>query len=188
VPANEEWIVLIDKLNQLEIITREISTATNFSGQYVASQEELNQFAKEALFPSHALILRDSEGGVREIIKGLLDPNLLYKEFKRMLNSYGRVFVETDMRGMHNPTRMQVIESVTNKLVEKINCCCPSCHTPGFDIVQVITGLPCGTCTSPTRSVKTLIYGCSKCAFEQLIDYPDNKEMEDPMYCDYCNP
>lgn len=186
--ANEEWMIFVDKRNQLEIIARELSANTNFSGQYVHSREELEQFAQKALFPSHALILRNAEGGVKEIIKGIQDENILYREFERMNPVYSRVFVETDMRAMHNPTRMQVIAAVTDKLVEKINRCCPACNTPGFDVVKVVQGLPCSLCTSPTRSIKTLIYGCKKCKFEQSVDHPDQKEKEDPMYCDYCNP
>jgi hypothetical protein len=187
-PANEEWIILIDKINQLEIIARTFSAETNFGGQYVQFTEELQQFAQKVKFPSHALILRDSEGGVTEIVKGIQDTSVLHNEFERMQRTYDRVFVETDMRAMHNPMRMKVIASATCKLVENINRCCPSCNTPGFDVVQVVQGLPCSLCSSPTRSLKTLIYGCKKCTFQQPVDYPDQKEKEDPMYCDYCNP
>ena len=187
-PGNEEWLMLIDKVNDLEIVARELSAATNFSGQYVHSKEELQKFADTALFPSHALILRNAEAGVEEIIKGIQDAERLYHEYERMQLVYGQVFVETDMRAMHNPSRLRVIEAAIYKLIEKINHCCPSCQTPGFDVVQVIQGLPCNLCSSPTRSVKTLIYGCKKCTFQQAVDYPDQKEKEDPMYCDYCNP
>jgi hypothetical protein len=187
-PANEEWMIFIDKINHLEILARELSANTNFSGQYLQTKEELEQFAKKTFFPSHALILRDAEGGVNKIVKGIQDTSVLRNEFETMHHVYGRVFVETDMRAMYNPTRMQVIAAVANKLVEKINRCCPFCNTPGFDVVQVQQGLPCSLCSSPTRSIKTLIYGCKKCSYEQAADYPDKKEKEDPMYCDYCNP
>ena len=45
--ANEEWMIIVDKRNQLEIIARELSAYTNFSGQYVHSREELEQFAQK---------------------------------------------------------------------------------------------------------------------------------------------
>ena len=186
--ADEEWIILIDKKNDLEIIAREISTDTNFNGQYVDSFTSLLSFAESASFPSHGLILRDQKEGVKEIVKGICDTAVLSYHFERMHRLYQKVYVETDMRAMHNPTRMQVIEKVTYKLVEKIHRCCPACGIPGFDIGEVIRGLPCSNCTSPTRSVKTLVYTCKKCAHQEFVHHPDDKEREDPMYCDYCNP
>lgn len=36
------------------------------------------------------------------------------------------------MRLVFNPTRMNVIEKVTEQLVEKIKSVCPNCKIPGF--------------------------------------------------------
>ena len=44
-PANEEWLLLIDRKHQLEIHARHLSTATNFAGQEFSSLEELEAFA-----------------------------------------------------------------------------------------------------------------------------------------------
>ncbi|MFD2146143.1 DUF6671 family protein [Mucilaginibacter antarcticus] len=68
---------------------------------------------------------------------------------------------------MNNPTRMEVIEIVTRKLVEKILYQCPKCDLPGFDVVEVVRGLPCNLCRYPTNSTLYYIYRCSKCNFEE---------------------
>jgi hypothetical protein len=188
IPANEEFLILIDKVNQLEIIVRELSTSTNFSGQLVNSFKSLKQFAASVSFPSHALVLKDQREGAKDVLKGIQDEALLQNEFERMLKKYNQVYVETDMRAMYNPMRMEVIAAAAEKLVDRVNQRCPACGTPGYDVIKVVSGLPCAACSSPTRSPLSCIYGCQKCAFEQEVFFPNKKEKEDAMYCDYCNP
>jgi hypothetical protein len=89
---------------------------------------------------------------------------------------------------MNNPTRMNVIEELTHKLVKKVKAKCPSCNMLGFDVIRAISGLPCMACKSPTSSTLSLVKGCISCNYEELIEYPNNKQEEDPMYCNYCNP
>lgn len=187
-PADEEWVIFIDNKNGLEIISRTISTSTNFSGAYVDTFDALIQFASAVSFPSHALILRDKQAGNKEIIKGISDPNELSLYFEQMKKSYGRVFVETDMRAMYNPTRMHLIAEATEQLIQKILNVCPACATPGYDVDRAETGLPCAICGLPTRSVLQLHYVCKKCYYQSTVLYPNQKVKEDPMYCDHCNP
>jgi hypothetical protein len=56
--ADDEFLILIDKKNKLEIIARELSTETNFNGLKIESEKELLEFATIAKFPSHGLILK----------------------------------------------------------------------------------------------------------------------------------
>jgi hypothetical protein len=187
-PCNEEVLVLYDKKNDLEIISSVRSTDTNYSGSLVHTLKELTDFSQKAGFPSHALILKDSETNFKDIKKGIDDMELLSAEGERFLKLYGQLYVETDMRAMYNPTRMKVIQKAADKLIEKINSVCPQCHTPGFSIESVKHGLPCSLCNTPTRSVKSALYLCKKCSYSQLKEFPLGKEFEDPMYCDNCNP
>lgn len=188
VPADDEIIVFIDKKNNFEITSREISTETNFNAQYVTSEKELIDFANKALFPSHALILRSAKDEHIEIHKGIQQLDKLTSHFHRMISTYGRVYVETDMRAMYNPSRMKVIEKAAQKLVDKIKDTCPQCNFPGFDISSVQKGLPCSLCGTPTNSVLSYNKKCKSCGFENTIMYPHQKSAEDPMYCDVCNP
>jgi len=92
------------------------------------------------------------------------------------------------MRAHRNPMRMNVIEKTTSLLIDKIKNCCPSCKTPGFDIISAQFGLPCALCSLPTRSTLSHLYQCKKCGFQQVKMFPRGIQVEDPTYCDNCNP
>jgi hypothetical protein len=83
---------------------------------------------------------------------------------------------------------MEVIETATHKLVQKINSVCPICSAPGFDITDAKTGLPCENCNFPTQSALSYIYSCKKCSYTTEKKYPNNKFTESATYCDVCNP
>lgn len=187
-PANEEHLMLIDLKNNLEISVSELSTETNFNGTYIHTEEELIEFLAKVLFPSHGIILKSDETNFTTIYKGITNDKDLKSKFNEILDSFGKVFVETDMRACYNPTRMRIISLATQKLVEKIKNKCPQCATPGFEITKVNRGLPCELCKSPTQSTLSVHYSCKKCNYLEEIMYPKNKKNEDPMYCDYCNP
>ena len=89
---------------------------------------------------------------------------------------------------MHNPSRMNVIEKVAQKLIDKIKNNCPNCNLPGFDIVRSNAGLLCENCYLPTRSTLSHLYKCKKCSFEQEQFYPRGIKYEEPTFCDNCNP
>ncbi len=188
VHADDEFLMLIDKKNNLEIIERELSLKTNFNGAEIKTEKELTEFANSARFPSHALILRKAKDDYTEIIKGINDWETLIEACQILFNRYGSAYIETDMRALYNPTRMEVIETATKKLIKKINSLCPDCNTRGFEIKDTIKGLPCSLCGLPTRSTLSHIYECKKCGFRKEVEFPFNITQEDPMYCDYCNP
>lgn len=188
IPANDEFIILIDKKNNIEIIAREISTNTNFNADTISSEADLKNFANKVNFPTHGLILRKSKNEFEGMCKGIIDWDTLISVFNDLINQYGSAYIETDMRAMMNPTRMSVIEKATEKLIEKIKSKCPSCQTPGFSITESKSGLPCENCGLPTRSTLSYIYSCSKCNFEKEEKFPKQKTKEAAMYCDYCNP
>lgn len=185
--ANEEFLILIDQKNELEIIARIISSSTNFNGQAINSERELLAFAKKVKFPSHALILRPKKDENKNIFKGITHLKILKSIFRELKEKNSSVYVETDMRAMYNPTRMEVIKEATHKLIEKINSRCHQCHTPGFGIVDTILGLPCEYCEQATQSIQYYVYECQKCGFQYQQTNP-NKTTEDPMYCNFCNP
>ncbi|MDP4933075.1 MAG: hypothetical protein NWR30_00040 [Salibacteraceae bacterium] len=188
VSADDEFLMFIDKKNNLEIIVREISTETNFNGKEVLNWQELLAFANSAKFPSHGLILRKSKHENEGIVKGITDENTLKEVYSALYEKYGCVYVETDMRAMFNPTRMKVIAAAARKLVAKIETVCPCCGMPGFGVTDAKKGLPCGLCGLPTKSTLSHISECQHCKHEKEELYPNEKTSEDPMYCDYCNP
>jgi hypothetical protein len=186
--SNIEIIIFIDRKNNLEIVSSEISTDTNFYAKEISSEYELRDFAEKVLFPSHGLILRDKKESKNVIVKDVLDWSTLRTRFYEILKEFGSVYVETDMRAMSNPSRMKVIEKAVTKLISKINSKCPKCEFPGFDISEAIRGLPCSLCYSPTESVLSHIYQCLNCSHTSETKFPKGKSTEDPMYCHFCNP
>lgn len=184
--ANEEWLMLLDTKNNLEITVRELTTETNFNGRWIETLDDLKSFAKLVAFPEHRLIVRKHPEEFHHIHKGIGDYSHLEKIFLELKQTFGKVYVETDMRAMNNPTRMLTIEKAMKKLIESMQSHCPSCETPGFSIRKTETGLPCAWCNQPTKSVKYYVKTCLKCDFEEMK--PNLQKREDPAYCDYCNP
>jgi len=187
IPANEEILILIDLKNGLEITSRILSTETNFHSAQINSKEALDEFLEKVQFPSHGVIIKDTNNP-HLIYKGIKSRKKLYGLYRQLSAWSDKIFIETDMRAMHNPTRMKVIEQCAQKLLEKIESLCPDCGMPGFSVTKAIPGLPCELCHTPGRGIKQLISTCHKCTHTITQDYPNNKKAEDPKFCDVCNP
>jgi hypothetical protein len=186
--ADDELIMLLDKENDIEIIERELSLETNFDGTEVKSVDGLLAFANKIGFPSHGIIIKKGKENFTGIIKESRTIDELIRNYEIIKNTDGSAYAETDMRAMYNPTRMKTIAKATEKLVQKIKSLCPECGTPGFGVVESESGLPCSMCRLPTRSTLKHIYRCQKCTFQMDKKYPFDKQVEDPQYCDFCNP
>lgn len=188
VHANEELVLLIDQKNNLEVFATELTTETNFSGCRINSVDEAIEFSKKAQFPSHGLIIRDREKSSKLLFKGIQDSESFETIISDMLRNQGHAWIETDMRALYNPTRMNAIERATIQLIEKLESHCPVCSTPGFWITERLAGLPCSLCYQPTNSTLAHRYVCSSCNFAEEKKYPRKIQFEDPMFCDVCNP
>lgn len=185
--ADDEWLIFIDQKNNIEILVRELSFETNFQGREVGTSIELEEFLDRAKFPQHAVMIRSLENS-NEWIKGIQSREDLANAMNKLNRIDSRFWIETDMRAMHNPTRMALIKKAAQKLVNAILSTCPSCSMPGFIVTSDKTGLPCELCGSPTQSVISHIYSCKYCQHMLEIRFPSGKQKEDPMYCHRCNP
>jgi hypothetical protein len=186
--ADDELLILIDKKNNLEIVAREVSLDTNFSGEKIQSFEQLIEFATQVQFPTHGIILKDAQDHFSKIYKDISDWEQLKISYDSIIEHSKEIWAETDMRAHRNPTRMTVIEKATQKLIKKLASLCPNCQTPGFDVNKVVHGLPCKWCKTPTSSTLALRYTCQKCSHTTLENYPNGKHYESPEFCSYCNP
>lgn len=188
VHSNEEWLLFMDRKHQLEVFVREVSFDTNFGGTVVSNWNDLREFTIKCQFPSHALVVKDSEIHPQKIDKGITDSQQLFEIVETYFSKGENCYVETDMRAHLNPSRMKVIEQAGNALVHKILSCCPQCQTPGFGVVKALSGLPCAWCNSPTRSTLAHLYECQKCGYQVEKKHPHQKTQESPEFCNYCNP
>lgn len=92
------------------------------------------------------------------------------------------------MRAQFNPSRMNVIGELATKLSDRIKTKCPSCKNPGWGQIRYEKGLICGCCGSETELVKSEIFGCAKCDYQENTERADGKTEADPGNCHYCNP
>lgn len=186
---NRELVLLIDRQQGLEIVGQFVSTQTNYAHRQVNSLEAALQFAQQVGFPEHGLVVMPAAIADPSLIyKGIVDPAELQSAVEQTLHRHGQAHLETDMRAMVNPTRMQAIARATEDLVRKLQQRCPHCGTPGFELRERRPGLPCSWCHAPTEQAIAAIYVCQKCHFTQEQRYPDGVETADPSHCQYCNP
>jgi hypothetical protein len=186
--ADDELMMMVDTSNNFEIISREVSAETNFGGSYVENEAELMKFAVKAQFPSHGLIVRNHKDAFSYMLKGIVDQKRLVDAFYECKSRFGSVYLETDMRAMYNPCRMKVIARAAEKLISRVLSQCPSCAMPGFGVAEYRQGLPCEQCGLATSSILCAVYTCTHCKFKKEEIFPNGKNAEDPMYCNYCNP
>lgn len=186
--CDDEILLLMDKNNALDIYIRHLSLHTNFARRQITNEQQLIELAGQAKFPSHKLILKATIDEDVTYIKGISNFDNLLAKYRQFANMGCVVEVETDMRAMNNPSRMLVIAQAAKLLTDKVKSCCPQCATPGFGITDVEQGLPCEFCTQPTTSVIANILTCKKCNYTYRELYPKGIVVEDPQYCQQCNP
>ena len=189
-PCNRELVILLDATHDLEIVGYDFSTDTNYRQQVVNSLEAALAFAQQIGFPNHGLVAMPTADSPEPaaIVKGIVTESELREAVTPWLQRQGSAYLETDMRAMLNPTRMQAIARATQDLIRKLRSHCPRCDAPGFDVSDRKPGLPCGLCYTPTDLTLAAVYRCQKCGFTQDRLYPDGIELADPAQCAYCNP
>jgi hypothetical protein len=195
-PVGEEWMIFVDRDNGLVIREHLLARRTNFSHRRVAPSadaEELEPWLGAVGFPSHALIVRPSRSDPAQgpvVARGIRDRTQLATELRRAaaVSGDGLALVETDMRAHLNPTRMASIRTLAFRLVRRIGHLCPACGAPGWGVVEVIAGLPCGWCGAPTELVRIERHGCVACSHREDRPRRDGRHQADPGQCPRCNP
>lgn len=187
-PWNVELLLFIDDERGIEV-TGMAQQATRFAHLLTDDWRHAAQFAREAGFPEHQLVLRSQSQDDPRIEKGLSTWVALEAAFHRACAQAenGQAFLEHDLRAHAHPTRRDVIRLAAVDLAARLGSLCPACGTPGFWVVERVAGLPCADCGAPTREIRADIHGCLKC------DHRETRarvgvEHADPGRCDYCNP
>ncbi|HIG0328321.1 TPA: DUF6671 family protein [Legionella pneumophila] len=187
-PADTELMAFIDLDNDLIIAEHELSTETNYSHIDISDQDDYEAFLDKAKFPSHGIIIRTLDSENHFIEKGIRDHDYLRTVIKKAFEFSPRIRLETDMRAMMNPLRMNTINKLAVKLVHRIQQHCPQCHTPGFGKISAEGHLTCVSCGTPTELYHRKVLNCLKCEFKTYQARDDGLEFADQRYCPYCNP
>jgi hypothetical protein len=186
-----ELLVLIDRDTGLELTGHDAKPGTNYGHAIVNNLEDAVAFTKRARFPDHGLVVMGCDGEQpapeRVLIKDIVDQAALERAVRQAIDVCGSAFVEADMRAHRNPTRMAAIERAARDLVRRYMSRCPGCASPGFDVTERVSGLPCACCGEPTRVIQTEVLSCTQCAHR--LERPATMETTaDPGRCDGCNP
>ena len=188
--SGRELIVLIEAATGHEVVVHR-QTKTNFEHVVLSPGEPFQDYLDRIGFPQHAVVVRPQPSNdASPIFKGLTDQGAIATAVETVAaqSIIGRAIVQTDMRAHFNPTRMAAIKLTARKLALRTARCCPICNKPGFGLVDVDRGLPCGDCGSPTRLVRAEIYGCQSCGYKSRKRERPAGLRSNPMWCDYCNP
>jgi hypothetical protein len=189
VPVNEELLLFKDLENDIEIHVKQLSMDTNFNQTEVKNFDELAAFCEKIGFPTHGIVLKYKNAANLKVEKDFLDLEEVRVSFERAVKrKIQQIFAETDMRAHKNPKRMKVIGEAAEKLVQVLQSSCEKCDAIGFSTVDAKPGLKCKNCGLPTRSTLYHIYKCAICGHTENKYFPNGKENENPMYCDFCNP
>lgn len=186
---NTELVLFYDKLDNLEIFGIYEGSDTNCDETIVKSYEEAIEFSNRIGFPDHYVIMRPDHNKSKYILKNIDTYEKLRDCYDKCLRKSKSkcVHIETDMRAFANPTRMKNIQKATENLVEKLMITCPECNAPGFQIQEIVRGLPCEMCGFPSEMAKEYIHVCHRCNYKYVESNP--KGLNSPaQYCEICNP
>jgi hypothetical protein len=190
-PVNHEILYFIDRQRGFHLYVSETYFNTNYRMAECSTFDELRSFAEMAHFPRHGLIVRPYPGKIKDtIFKGIDCETLLEEAFDISLaqSPERKVWVETDMRAHFNPTRMGMISQLAVVMANRLTCLCPQCKTPGWGKIRYEHGLSCSSCNLPTKEIKTEVYGCTKCDYQEIQATQHEKAAADPAQCAFCNP
>lgn len=190
--AGIELVVLVDDAHHIVIEEFVVDEHTNHAHTLTREGRDLDGFLSRIGFPAHAVVVRP-EGELlpgAPIVKGINCPDALVEAVARCREAAasGLALVQSDLRAHVNPTRMRAIARAAGRLAARAATACPGCDTPGFGVVEVVTGLPCRDCGAPGTRASHRVHGCVACdyRFEEPVD--GAHEGADPMWCGTCNP
>jgi hypothetical protein len=187
VPSAHELMVFIDRAHGWVVAEQLISQKTNYAMITIKEDTELDSFLESVQFPSHALILQASTDK-RVFAKGIKDLERLSHYLAVGFKTEKELLLAADMRAMMNPTRMEVIGELADKLALRIATPCTQCACPGFGFKSTRGRLPCSLCGSSTSFYEEEVWGCIACEYQEYKMRNDGLVKADPTYCDYCNP
>ena len=187
IPHAHEIMVFVDLENEWKMGEQLLTPRTNYKMMTIHQDTALEPFLKSVLFPTHALTLQSADRRA-VIAKGILDLHQLQAALSEGFKKHNELMIATDMRALMNPTRMQTLAELAEKLAIRIKSICPGCGIPGFGFKSVSGHLPCSLCGNATKMYQSEEWGCIQCDYKEQRGRTDQWIVADPTYCDYCNP
>lgn len=192
--ADTEFLIFVDEEREIQVLETLVSEQVVAEQCTASSIDELTPFLARVQFPTHGLIIRPhgplAVVAPEQIVKGITDAETLARTIKRSADVAPDhlALVETDLRAHMNPTRQRVILRLAIRLARRLTQLCSSCGTPGWGIVDMVTGLPCEWCGGATELVREEVMGCPSCTHRELVPRSDGLRHAPPGQCPHCNP
>jgi hypothetical protein len=186
-PCAHEIMIFVDLERDWIISEQIMSHHTNYAIMTINAKTELETFLNQVGFPSHGLTLQSAQDK-QVLAKGIRDEATLASVLQQGFQQNEELLLATDMRAMMNPTRMEMIHELADKLAIRISNVCMKCHAPGFGFKKIQGQLPCQCCGGPSSYFKEEIWGCIRCEYQECRQRSDGLLVADPSYCFVCNP
>ena len=180
--VNEEWLVYIDLDLGLEIYGRSTTIEVCHAQLHYQDAAQLPSFLSNCSFGKQGLVLKNASSG-QLLEKGIQEP----AQLELLLQQIPEWQIETDLRAHMNPLRKKNIAAAGKDLMERMQRRCPNCAHPDFSVQKVSGQLACSLCFQLTDNYQFLEYTCNYCAHHQIEERTD-KKLEDPQFCNNCNP
>ena len=186
-PWNIEVTIWVDTHRNLEVVGIAQGPARDMR-KSLRNIQELENFAHEAGFPEHHIVLKSDISEGPKLYKGISDRDRLINAFHLLMNASKNhpIDAEIDLRAFCNPTRQLMIKKSTQNLLAKLQSSCPSCSSPGYWFTDHEAGLPCRHCGRPTKLANRYKWTCNRCDFHNYK--PASAMFAEPEHCDNCNP
>jgi hypothetical protein len=178
---NEEWIVFLDLDENLEVYGHSLSLEVCHQ-QIDYQTAQLEHFLTSIQFGTQGLVLKDAKNG-EVIAKGITKQDHLLD----LIQQHPQWLIETDLRAHLNPTRQKNIIAAGRDLIARMQSHCPQCAHPDFSVCAYSGHLKCSYCQQPTQTHQFLEYQCTNCQ-HKMIENRKDKDVEDPQFCNRCNP
>ena len=188
-PVGFEVMTFIDDDRGIALTETLLAQKTNYSHRKAVRIDGLDEWLEAVQFPSHALIVKPTgTNGTVGLSKGVDTRIELANAIRRaaVISEEGTATIETDMRAHLNPTRMVSIRRLAFKLTRRLATLCPACSSPGWGQNDVIKGLPCRDCETPTHLPLRSVFSCFVCYHRE--EKPCFEENASPQFCPFCNP
>lgn len=186
-PGNVELMSFIDKKRDIIVVESIMTTDTNYRHIDISQHDEYETYLEKIKFGSHGLIIKCLPDNA-VLAKGIKDRGELDAIVRSSLTKHQRIRLETDMRAMMNPTRMNIIHMLATKLIQRLQHACPACDCPGFGRLSVTGNLSCEDCGTKTDLHQYKVLHCVKCNHQETQMRDDGAITAEAKYCPYCNP
>jgi len=194
-PLHVELLAFVDDVHGQTIVIEHAGHATNWVSKALRPGDDLQPLLTSIGLPTHAALVKPNRWTprVREplpVAKGLIEPIAVTEAVVRMAahSEDGLARVEADLRAHMNPTRLEALGRLGQRLAERLATPCPHCGAPGFGRIDARVGLPCELCGEATDLVRAEIHGCGVCGHREDRPRADGLEAADAGHCPECNP